>query len=67
MEIEVTREYCIGGGMCALNAPDMFDQDTVEGKVVVLADAVTEDQRARLLRAVEACPAGAITAAHPRE
>ncbi|RDI52915.1 ferredoxin [Nocardia mexicana] len=60
MELTVIREYCIGGGMCALTAPELFDQDAEEGKVVVLAEAATAEQREALVRAVEACPSGAI-------
>ena len=56
MELRVDRERCIGAGMCALTAPDAFDQDTEDGRVVVLdktSDAVRE--------AVRVCPSGAIT------
>lgn len=55
MELVVDRERCIGAGMCALTAPDAFDQDTEDGRVVLLdknSDAVPE--------AVRLCPSGAI-------
>lgn len=58
MRIEADREVCTSAGMCALTAPEWFDQDEDDGRVIVLdrvgePDAAVED-------AVDLCPSGAI-------
>ncbi|ORT59426.1 ferredoxin [Streptomyces sp. CB03238] len=61
-ELRVDRDLCAGSGMCALTAPEAFDQDAEDGRVVLL-DAqpppgpVTDAAR----EAAGLCPAGAIT------
>ncbi|MCM6777051.1 ferredoxin [Nocardia sp. CDC159] len=60
MELGVNRDICIGAGMCALVAPDLFDQDPDDAKVLRLAEATTPEQRTALVRAVDACPSGAL-------
>ncbi len=32
MELRVDRERCLSAGMCALTAPDVFDQDAEDGR-----------------------------------
>lgn len=62
MKITVDRHRCIGAGMCALLAPDVFDQDA-DGKVRLL-DATPSPARHGCGRAAEqACPSGAIAVA----
>ncbi|MBL1075987.1 ferredoxin [Nocardia sp. 2] len=56
----VDRERCIGAGMCALLAPDVFDQDEDDGQVLLL-DPTAPADRSDLREAVAACPSGAIT------
>ncbi|MBY8855816.1 (4Fe-4S)-binding protein [Nocardia sp. CA2R105] len=58
MELRVDRERCIGAGMCVLTAPGAFDQDTTDGRVVLLRDPA-EPEAVR--EAVRVCPSGAIT------
>ncbi|QIS22599.1 ferredoxin [Nocardia terpenica] len=59
MRISVDRERCIGSGMCALTAPEIFDQDDDEGKVKLL-DAQPQRSHAEVREAAVVCPSGAI-------
>ncbi|WP_405181544.1 ferredoxin [Nocardia sp. NBC_01377] len=59
MRIAANRDRCIGAGMCALIAPEVFDQDEDDGRVRVLA-ARAERDHAAVREAVAACPAGAL-------
>ncbi|WP_369637647.1 ferredoxin [Nocardia sp. JMUB6875] len=61
MKLQVDRERCIGAGMCALTAPDVFDQDDEDGRVVPLTLVPTAAQEAVVREAVRACPSGALT------
>ncbi len=45
--------------MCALTAPEHFDQDDEDGRVVLLADEA-EDCDGEVADAVRLCPAGAL-------
>jgi ferredoxin len=62
IEVRADRDRCVGSGMCTLTAPEVFDQDTQEGLVVLLrnrlhrADPDTEAAR----EAEGLCPAEAI-------
>lgn len=62
MELSVDRERCIGAGLCALTAPEVFDQDDHDGRVVLL-DAAPPDPAAvaATRQAAHLCPIGAIT------
>ncbi|MFC8914161.1 ferredoxin [Streptomyces sp. WAC05374] len=63
MELRVDRDRCVGSGMCALTAPEVFDQDTEDGRVRLLAAVPPPGRATRAAReAVGFCPAGAITA-----
>ena len=57
LRIVIDREQCVGFGDCVKEAPEGFklDEDTVA--VFVRPEAV---ERARLLRACDACPVDAI-------
>ena len=60
MRIEADRDVCIGAGMCVMVAEDLFDQDDVEGLVVVLTPDVPPEHEAAAARAVASCPSGAL-------
>ncbi|NYI07915.1 ferredoxin [Allostreptomyces psammosilenae] len=60
MELEIDRERCVGGGMCALTAPRVFDQSEEDGLVVLTAPPEPEDLDA-VREAVQLCPASALT------
>jgi ferredoxin len=60
MRIEADLELCIGAGNCAMTAPDVFDQDPKDGRVVVLGDLTTANADA-VRQAVWRCPSGALS------
>ncbi|MFJ3582210.1 ferredoxin [Streptomyces sp. NPDC090127] len=61
LHLSVDRARCAGAGMCALTAPDVFDQDDDEGLVVLLHPTPAPAQRAAARMAAGLCPAEAIT------
>lgn len=61
MKLTADRGRCIGSGMCALTAPEIFDQDTDEGLVLLLSTTPAPGQHADAREAAQACPAEAIT------
>ncbi|GHH24571.1 ferredoxin [Streptomyces rubradiris] len=62
MQIQADTERCVGAGMCALTAPDLFDQSDHDGTVVLLTDGRCGRQTADAARAAVAnCPSGALT------
>lgn len=63
MRITVDRDRCCGSGNCVLTAPEVFDQDDVEGLVLLLRAEPPGEVAERAARAVELCPAGAISIA----
>ncbi|MER7111343.1 ferredoxin [Streptomyces sp. NPDC000229] len=65
LRLSVDRDRCAGAGMCALTAPQVFDQDDEEGLVVLLHPAPAPAHRAAARMAVGLCPAGAITLGAP--
>ncbi|MGW2563219.1 ferredoxin [Streptomyces sp. NPDC001514] len=61
MDVRVDRDRCLGAGMCALTAPQVFDQDEDEGLVVLLNARPPEEQHAAVRVASGVCPASVIT------
>ncbi|MGW7261033.1 ferredoxin [Streptomyces sp. NPDC054834] len=61
----VDRERCIGAGMCALTAPEVFDQDPDDGRVFLLNTEPPTAHRAAAQMAAGVCPSGAITLNDP--
>ena len=57
MKPVVDRDLCIGCGLCASIAPEIYEMDD-EGKAIVLVEE-TDDAAAQ--EAADACPVGAIT------
>jgi len=62
LHIRVDRGKCCGAGMCTLNAPEVFDQDSEQGLVVVLDPEPPRELHDDVWEAVELCPSAAITA-----
>lgn len=63
VELRVDRDRCAGSGMCALTAPEVFDQDDEDGRVLLLDARPPAGPAATAAReAAGLCPAGAITA-----
>lgn len=63
--LSVDRERCIGAGMCAMTAPDVFDQDTEDGMVVLLQDEPAATHLTAVRMAAGMCPSGAINLDEP--
>jgi ferredoxin len=62
LTITVDRERCVGAGMCALTAPEVFDQSDDDGGVVLLDNDPPPAHHAAARLAAGLCPAMAITA-----
>ncbi|MFE9399233.1 ferredoxin [Streptomyces flavidovirens] len=65
LRLSVDRDRCVGAGMCALTAPEVFDQDDEEGMVVLLHPEPAPEHRTAARMAVGLCPAGAIALNSP--
>ncbi|HZG05457.1 MAG TPA: ferredoxin [Streptomyces sp.] len=63
--LRIDRERCIGAGMCALTAPEVFDQDPDDGRVLLLHAEPPTAHRAAAQMAAGVCPSGAITFHEP--
>jgi ferredoxin len=61
MKIEADRDVCCSSGMCVLTAPDLFDQDEEDGRVMVLAQPEGEGQEDLARQAAQLCPSRAIS------
>ncbi|GLW47206.1 ferredoxin [Streptomyces sp. NBRC 14336] len=61
MRIEADPEVCIGSGMCALTAPDLFDQSEADGTVVVLSPEPPAARVTAVRGAVGRCPSRALS------
>ncbi|MER7853026.1 ferredoxin [Streptomyces bacillaris] len=60
MGIQVDRERCVGAGMCALTAPDVFTQDDDGLSEVLPGRAEAAGGHPLVREAVRACPVGAV-------
>ncbi|MFF3750441.1 ferredoxin [Streptomyces sp. NPDC002018] len=60
MEIRIDRDKCVSGGVCAMFAPQVFDQDD-EGMGVVDNAAPAAELAAAVRSVVWRCPGHAIT------
>ncbi|MDR7275486.1 ferredoxin [Catenuloplanes atrovinosus] len=60
MKVTVDRDRCIGAGLCALTAPEVFDQEPEEAIVLLLDETPPETARHAVEQAVDRCPAGVI-------
>ena len=60
MRVNVDWNLCDGNGVCAIEAPEVFELDDDEYSVV-LTDPVPADQEALAEQAIAACPRAAIS------
>ncbi|MUL41393.1 ferredoxin [Streptomonospora sp. PA3] len=60
MRITADTDVCISAGMCALTAPQVFDQGDEDGLVRVLLPEPPEELREAAAQAVRLCPSGAL-------
>lgn len=63
--VHVDRDRCIGVGMCAMTAPEVFDQDPGDGLVLLLDADPPPAHRAAVRMTAGVCPSGAITLHDP--
>ncbi|MCQ4211925.1 MULTISPECIES: ferredoxin [Streptomyces] len=61
MRIEVDKERCVGAGMCALTAPDVFTQDDDGFSEVLPGRAEAAAEHPMVKEAVRACPVSAVS------
>ncbi|MGW7563253.1 ferredoxin [Streptomyces sp. NPDC054757] len=59
MRVTADREVCVGAGLCALTAPEVFDQDD-DGVVTVLTPDPSPETHATAREAGMLCPSGAL-------
>jgi ferredoxin len=52
---------CVGAGQCVLTAPEVFDQDEDDGRVVLLDDRPEGERAESAQRAVWLCPSHALS------
>jgi ferredoxin len=61
MQVSVDRNRCCSSGLCAMNVPEVFDQDDDDSLVKLRQTTLRPDQFADVRLAAELCPGGAIT------
>jgi len=61
-KVVVERDVCVGAGQCVLVAPEVFEQDDIDGRVILLdpvPPGAADDPAVQ--EAVLRCPAGALS------
>ncbi|GAA2590711.1 ferredoxin [Streptomyces tubercidicus] len=61
MKITVDRDRCVGAGMCAVTAGEVFEQHEEDGRVVLRMTAPPEQWADEVEEAEHLCPSRAIT------
>ena len=61
VRIAADRDLCVGAGMCALTAPDLFEQDEEDGLVVVRSAHLDGPALELARKVVDLCPSGALS------
>ena len=60
MDIIIDRDKCIGAGNCVWGAEDYFDQDDLDGKVILVRERLDLADEVRVRNSVGMCPVTAI-------
>jgi ferredoxin len=60
MRVEVHGDRCIGSGVCAMVAPEVFDQRDDDGVVILLGEHPDEQHHESVYEAATRCPASVI-------
>jgi ferredoxin len=60
LRIVADRDRCVGGGLCVLTSPALFDQSD-DGRVVLLRDRPGPGELDAARAAVDICPARALS------
>jgi len=61
MKVIVDVARCRGAGLCALTAPDVFDQDEEDGTVLVLDPTPSPAHQQAVVAAARLCPNSVIS------
>ena len=61
MRIEINRSRCIAAGQCVLKVPQVFDQDELDGIVILRTDNPADELKEQTRLAARVCPSEAIT------
>ncbi|MFY4720584.1 ferredoxin [Streptomyces sp. LaBMicrA B280] len=61
LRVTVDQERCCGSGMCALSAPDIFDQRESDGRVILRGRSVPPGREESVKIASDNCPCEAIS------
>jgi ferredoxin len=64
LKVSVDRDRCCGAGQCVLLAPDVFDQDEDDARVLLLEPEPAEKDHVMVAEAAAVCPTGAISLPH---
>ncbi|MDX3179992.1 ferredoxin [Streptomyces sp. ME02-7008A-1] len=59
MHVTTDHDRCVGSGQCAMQSPEVFDQDD-DGLVIVLQERPGAELLEEVRRAVELCPSQSI-------
>lgn len=60
MHIRIDEDKCVAAGQCVIEAPDVFDQRSSDGIVVLLHESPPDELLEQVKRAAYLCPALAI-------
>ncbi|MFE5699236.1 ferredoxin [Rhodococcus sp. ACS1] len=60
MHVTADAGRCRGYGSCMLEAPEVFDLDEDENKVILLQESPPESLHTKTDRAIRSCPAKAL-------
>ena len=60
MRVSVERDGCATSSLCVYTAPEVFDQDEDDGRVVVVDPAPPAELYERVRKAARSCPTRSI-------
>ncbi|MFI8178597.1 ferredoxin [Streptomyces microflavus] len=60
LRVIADRDLCCSAGRCAATAPDLFDQDDTDGRVLLLRPDIPAGREEAVREAVDLCPSGAL-------
>lgn len=63
--IEFDEARCVAAGLCAMVAPEVFDQRDDNGVAILLTENPTDEQLPGVQEAISLCPAAALRLAAP--
>ncbi|MFJ3309361.1 ferredoxin [Streptomyces sp. NPDC086549] len=65
MRVSVNRGRCVGSGSCALAVPEVFEQSSKDGRVVLVTETPSAELHEATEEAADFCPVSAITVTGP--